>query len=105
MAAGALSGLLYAISEAAASGIAAWLLPCIAGMSVVLGVVWVRRELRVTRPLVDLHMLRIPAVLAADVTVLLGGVGMYLLLSLITIALTAALRPRAHTGGTLAPKP
>jgi len=80
----ALSGLLYAISEAAATGVAAWLLLCIAGASVMAGLVWVRHELRVTGPLVDLRLLRVPAVLAADLTVLLGGVGMYLLLSLAT---------------------
>ncbi len=80
----ALSGLLYAISEATASGVAAWLLLCLAGASLLLGAVWVRHELRTTDPLVDLHLIRIPAVLAADVTVLLGGVGMYLLLSLAT---------------------
>ncbi len=97
----ALSGLLYAISEAAASGIAAWSPLCIAGVSVMLGLAWVRHELRVTRPLVDLHMLRIPAVPAADVTVLLGGVGMYLLLSLATRFVQTPASTGYGSGGTV----
>jgi predicted MFS family arabinose efflux permease len=41
-------------------------------------------ELRAPRPLVQLRLVRIPAVLVADATVLLGGVGMYLLMTLTT---------------------
>ncbi|TDE52806.1 MFS transporter [Nonomuraea mesophila] len=45
---------------------------------------WVRRERRCAAPLVDLSLLRHPAVAGANVVMLLGGVGMYLLLSLVT---------------------
>ncbi|NBE97975.1 MFS transporter [Nonomuraea sp. KC401] len=45
---------------------------------------WVRRERRCAAPLVDLSLLRHPAVAGANVIMLLGGVGMYLLLSLVT---------------------
>ncbi|GLV75507.1 MFS transporter [Streptomyces hygroscopicus] len=50
----------------------------------VLLAVWVRRERRCATPLVDLTLLRHPAVAGANVTMLLGGVGMYLLLTLVT---------------------
>ncbi|MET7336776.1 MFS transporter [Nonomuraea sp. NPDC005650] len=45
---------------------------------------WVRRERRCDTPLVDLALLRHPAVAGANVTMFLGGVGMYLLLTLVT---------------------
>lgn len=45
---------------------------------------WVRRERRCAAPLVDLTLLRHPAVAGANVTMLLGGIGMYLLLTLVT---------------------
>ncbi|TDC90075.1 MFS transporter [Nonomuraea deserti] len=52
--------------------------------SAVLLTAWVRRERRCAAPLVDLSLLRHPAVAGANVIMLLGGVGMYLLLSLVT---------------------
>ncbi|MGP3953887.1 MFS transporter [Streptomyces sp. 7N604] len=52
--------------------------------AIVLLTVWVRRERRCDAPLVDLALLRHPAVVGANVTMLLGGVGMYLLLTLVT---------------------
>ncbi|MFC5833415.1 MFS transporter [Nonomuraea insulae] len=45
---------------------------------------WVRRERRSAAPLVDLTLLRHPAVAGANVTMFLGGIGMYLLLTLVT---------------------
>ncbi|WP_326565799.1 MFS transporter [Amycolatopsis rhabdoformis] len=45
-------------------------------------VVWVWHEGRSDHPLVDLRLLRLPGVLAADVAALLSGMGMYLLTSL-----------------------
>jgi len=53
-------------------------------VSVVLLAAFVRQELRTVHPLVDLRLLRSRAVLTADVTGLFAGVGMYLLLSLVT---------------------
>jgi MFS family permease len=58
----------------------AWWLP----IAVAVGAAWVWYELRAPRPLVQLRLVRIPAVLVADATVLLGGVGMYLLMTLTT---------------------
>ncbi|MCK2217044.1 MFS transporter [Actinomadura sp. ATCC 31491] len=45
---------------------------------------WVLRERRSAAPLVDLALLREPAVAGANAVMLLGGVGMYLLLTLVT---------------------
>ncbi|XVQ90339.1 MFS transporter [Microbispora siamensis] len=55
----------------------------VAAAAVLLGA-WVRRERRCAAPLVDLPLLRNPAVAGADVVMLLGGIGMYLLLTLVT---------------------
>lgn len=52
--------------------------------SLLLLVAWVIVEARTDKPLVDVRLLRHPAVAAANVVMLTGGVGMYLLLSLIT---------------------
>jgi predicted MFS family arabinose efflux permease len=45
---------------------------------------WAAHERRTSHPLVDIRLLRHRAVAAANVTMLIGGVGMYLLLTLIT---------------------
>lgn len=45
---------------------------------------WVAYERRAATPLVDLTLLRHPAVAGANAAMLVGGVGMYLLLTLIT---------------------
>ncbi len=45
---------------------------------------WARLEARTAAPLVDVQLLRHPAVAAANLVMLTGGIGMYLLLSLIT---------------------
>jgi len=55
----------------------------VAAAVVLLGA-WVRRERRCAAPLVDLTLLRNPAVAGADAVMLLGGIGMYLLLTLVT---------------------
>lgn len=80
----ALVGLLLSLSEGGSWG---WASPGLLGTvigSVVVLACWVLRELRAAHPLVDLRLLRLPSVLTADVTALLAGVGMYLLISLVT---------------------
>lgn len=52
--------------------------------AIVLLVLWVRLEARTNAPLVDIGLLRHPAVAAANMVMFTGGIGMYLLLSLIT---------------------
>ncbi len=53
-------------------------------VSLVLLAAWTILEARTDEPLVDVRLLRHPAVAAANLVMLTGGVGMYLLLSLIT---------------------
>ncbi len=77
----AIAALLFALSEATVWGTG--VLPLVTIALVLLGG-WVRHELRCPAPLVDLRLVANRAVLAADLTVLLGGVGMYLLMSLVT---------------------
>ncbi|MGW7350496.1 MFS transporter [Streptomyces sp. NPDC054784] len=57
---------------------------CLLAVSAALLTAWVRRERRSEAPLVDLTLLRHPAVAGANAVMLLGGVGMYLLLTLVT---------------------
>jgi predicted MFS family arabinose efflux permease len=82
--AGALVALLLAVSRGERWG---WTSGPTAGCliaTVVLAVIWRRLELRRRFPLVDLRLLANHGVLAAHVTSLIAGGGMYLLLSLIT---------------------
>src|SRR4051812_14236550 len=79
----ALGGLLLVLSEAEAWGWLSWEAIGIGVASVLLAVGWVRQELRVAHPLVDLRLIRNKLVLTADVTGLFAGVGMYLLMSLV----------------------
>ncbi|MGP4004863.1 MFS transporter, partial [Streptomyces sp. 8N706] len=56
----------------------------LAGVAVVLLCVWAVIELRSTTPLVDVRAVRHPAVAGANLAMFVGGIGMYLLLTLIT---------------------
>ena len=79
-----LAALLLGVSEAEQWGWTSLRLAGTTFAALVLLAFWVGHELRVEHPLVALHLLRSRAVLTADVTGLLGGVGMYLLISLMT---------------------
>lgn len=74
------AGLLLALSEIETWSTARLLTVTV--LSVALLGLFVRQELRCPHPLVDLRLLRSRAVLTADVTSLLAGTGMYVLLSL-----------------------
>jgi predicted MFS family arabinose efflux permease len=81
---GGLLALLLVISQTAV-----WTdEPALAGALLVVAAgligAWVRHERRCASPLVDLALLRNPAVAGADAVMLLGGIGMYLLLTLVT---------------------
>ncbi|MCA1217052.1 MFS transporter [Streptomyces sp. 8L] len=80
----ALVGLLLSLSEGESWGWTSARLFAVVGGSVLALAGWVVRELLAAHPLVDLRLLRRPTVLTADVTALLAGVGMYLLISLVT---------------------
>jgi MFS family permease len=76
-----LSALLVAIAEGSGWG---WGSARTLGLflaAVVFLVLWVAQQLRVSDPLVDLRLARIPAVLSADVCATILGVAMYMYLS------------------------
>jgi predicted MFS family arabinose efflux permease len=79
----ALAGLLLALSEAEVWGWTSGRTLGLAAASLLVLGLWVVHERRARYPLVDLSLLRHRAVLTADVTALLAGVGMYLLMSLV----------------------
>jgi predicted MFS family arabinose efflux permease len=56
----------------------------LAAVAVLLLCVWTASELRSKTPLVDVRAVRHPAVAGANIAMFVGGVGMYLLLTLIT---------------------
>ena len=79
----ALSGLLLVLSEAEVWGWGSVRVVGITAGSLGLLALWVGEELRAEHPLIDLRLIRNKTVLTADVTGLLAGVGMYLLMSLV----------------------
>ncbi|HEX2744562.1 MAG TPA: MFS transporter [Streptosporangiaceae bacterium] len=69
--------LLVPLSEASDWG---WASPTVIGLlagAVVLAAAWVRSELRAATPLIDMNMMRLPAVAANNLVALLIGVGLY----------------------------
>ncbi|WP_051839348.1 MFS transporter [Streptomyces sp. NRRL F-5126] len=97
----ALVGLLLSLSEGESWGWTSPLLCCVVGGSVLVLAGWVVRELLAAHPLVDLRLLRLPSVLTADVTALLAGVGMYLLISLVTRFVQTPVSSRYGLGATV----
>ncbi|MFE6049156.1 MFS transporter [Kitasatospora sp. NPDC056446] len=79
-----LSGVLLVLSEGENRGWTSPGLLALAAAAVLLLLWWIRHELRTEHPLVDLRSLRNRVVLTADVAALVAGVGMYLLMSLLT---------------------
>ncbi|HEV2886233.1 MAG TPA: MFS transporter [Jatrophihabitans sp.] len=76
-----LVALLVAVSQAPAWGWASvWVLGLLAA-SVVLAAGWIVVELRSRQPLIDMRMMRIPAVWATNLVALLFGFGMYSVLA------------------------
>ncbi|MGW2253216.1 MFS transporter [Kitasatospora sp. NPDC001660] len=72
-----LVALLLAVSEGPRQG---WSSPWITGLfaaAVLFGACWIRIELRSAAPLIDMRMMRIPAVWTANLVALLFGVGLY----------------------------
>jgi predicted MFS family arabinose efflux permease len=81
---GGLLALLLALTRTSAWTDRPAVAVALVAATVVLLGAWVRRERRCAAPLVDLALLRHPAVAGANVAMLLGGIGMYLLLTLVT---------------------
>ena len=80
-----LGALLIAVSEGGQWGWTSTRLLAAAAVTIVAFVAWVWRELHTPHPLVDLRLLRNRSVLTADVTGLIAGVGMYLLMSVVIL--------------------
>jgi MFS family permease len=78
-----LGGLLLVLSEAETWGWASARVVGVGTAGLLLVVVWVWHELRTAHPLVDLRMVRNRMVLTAHATGAFGGIGMYLLMSLV----------------------
>jgi MFS family permease len=78
-----LAGLLLSVSEGNEWG---WTSPGLLGLAIasvlVIGL-WIWHELRARMPLVDLRLMRHRTVLTANVTGILAGVGMYMLMSMV----------------------
>jgi EmrB/QacA subfamily drug resistance transporter len=72
-----LVALLVAVSEAPIWGWGSVRVVGLLVLSVVLAVAWVNSEQRAVTPLIDMKMMRIPAVWTSNVVALLVGVGMY----------------------------
>ncbi|MCW2539981.1 MAG: Major facilitator superfamily 1 [Frankiales bacterium] len=78
-----LAGLLLSISEGENWGWLSGRLLLLGGLSVVVILAWIWHELRIQLPLVDLRMMRNRTVLTANVTGVMAGVGMYMMMSMI----------------------
>jgi predicted MFS family arabinose efflux permease len=79
----ALVALLVSISESEEWGWTSLRLDGLMAAAVLLAAGWIWHELRTSDPLVDLRQLKRRTVLTADVTGILAGVGMYMLMSMI----------------------
>ena len=74
---GSLVALIVAISEGQTWGWTSVRTVGLAVVAVVLAVIWVRVELRSAQPLIDMRMMRIPAVWTTNVVAVLFGAGLY----------------------------
>ncbi|MFD6279494.1 MFS transporter [Streptomyces sp. NPDC060209] len=80
-----LAAILLALSQGVAWGLAsAATLSCLC-LGVLLLTAWLVQALRTSHPLVDIRLIRNRAVLAANTTALLVGIGMYAVLSLVNL--------------------
>jgi len=89
------SGLMLCISQGNSWGVTSPVFLASLAIAAVAAVLWVRRSLAVTSPLVDLRLAVRKGVLGANVTVLLTGSNTY---SIITIAMIVAQGPQAEGG-------
>jgi EmrB/QacA subfamily drug resistance transporter len=74
---GWLVALLVGVSEAPTWGWGSSRVIGLIALAVIIGVAWVIVELRSREPLVDMHMMRIPAVWTNNLVAFLFGIGMY----------------------------
>ncbi|MFC9455473.1 MFS transporter [Streptomyces sp. NPDC056983] len=81
----ALAAILLALSQGEAWGLSSVATLSCLGAGTLLLAGWILQALRTRHPLVDIRLLRNRAVLAANTTALLMGIGMYAVLSLINL--------------------
>ncbi|MFJ2297090.1 MFS transporter [Streptomyces sp. NPDC087894] len=79
-----MGGLLFALTQGESWGWGSPRLLVLGAVSVLVLLGWVLHGLRTAHPLVDLRLIRDRTVFAAHLTTMMGGVGMYLLISLVT---------------------
>ncbi|MFE2373860.1 MFS transporter [Streptomyces sp. NPDC059398] len=79
-----MTGLLFTLTQGEHWGWGSPRLVVLGAVSVLLLAGWVLQELRTAHPLVNLRLVRDRTVFAAHLTTMMGGVGMYLLISLVT---------------------
>ncbi|MFJ8755109.1 MFS transporter [Streptomyces sp. NPDC102441] len=79
-----MSGLLFALTQGEHWGWGSPRLLVLGGVSVLVLAGWALHALRTEHPLVDLRLVRDRTVFAAHLTTMMGGIGMYLLISLVT---------------------
>ena len=77
------AGLLVSISEGESWGWSSARLVVFAAASVVVLAGWTWHQLRTTRPLIDLRLMRNRTVLTANFAGIIAGIGMYMLMSMI----------------------
>jgi MFS family permease len=97
-----LAGLLLALSEGQDWGWGSPLLVMVAAGSLAVLAGWALVEVRHSHPLVELRLLRRAVVLTADATGVLGGVGMYLMLSVVTRLVQTPVSSGYGLGGSVA---
>ncbi len=74
---GWLVALLLGISQGSSWGWFSWRTDALFAVAIVTGLVWARVESRSVAPLIDMQMMRLPAVWTTNLTALLLGVSMY----------------------------
>ncbi|MFF3195946.1 MFS transporter [Streptomyces misionensis] len=79
-----LGGLLFALSQAERWGWTSPRLLAVGLLAIALLVWWVLHELRTAHPLVDVRLVKERTILATDLTAVLSGVGLYVMMSVVT---------------------
>lgn len=79
-----MGGLLFALTEGENWGWGSPRLLVLGAVSLLVLLGWALHGLRTAHPLVDLRLIRDRTVFAAHLTTMMGGIGMYLLISLVT---------------------
>jgi MFS family permease len=74
---GWLVALLLGISQGSSWGWFSWRTDALFAAAIVTGIIWARVESRSAAPLIDMQMMRLPAVWTTNLTALLLGVSMY----------------------------